>query len=431
LDERQKVRVKNDYDQLLQNTTAPGSKKFRYMKIDPDGFGGVILGNKVSARKSVGRLKNVVWIHEDAAGGSKTGRLEFIFHDSATKILPGVLWEDVYAAYNIIFVENKHSLFDREEGIGLVSGTYPKVYNEDRVFDSLVMSHGLTENEINYYKFLCNFQQLFTPLSLKIKNDDQRLTELDALYEEAAAKGDLSARNTIRSEYNNILEERQRAYSEYSLLSPIYRDSLAYWKTHYSMVVKNVHNYISKCNKIIIHPAIANLELGRCLVRADVHPRAGLQMLDRIKGTGIDQTKLELLRNWLSGTDSVGWKFTDDSLLISATGGIVLVTRKNNPASAESRAGLLNFNKINVKGAKVTSTDFTEFYKMFPLLVRNYYDYHRLNNFTKLMAIFRWAKRSKASFLNKPQAPPMYNAPGYIKITDEGSVKIIDMYPCR
>jgi hypothetical protein len=208
-------------------------------------------------------------------------------------------------------------------------------------------------------------------------------------------------------------------------LDESYQTGLKNWKKKDSLATVNVDEYISKTNKIILYPIVANLELGRCLIRADVMPRDSAMMIEKIIEFGIDDKEIKVCSEWLKGTDTLGWKFTDDSLFIIVKGDFLQVVRQNDIQNFGN--GLLNFNTINSVNGKTISTDFLNFKKVNPVLAKVFYDYYRVNNFVKLMAIFRWAKKNGAKFLNKPATPPLYAAPTHISISKDGMINLVEM----
>lgn len=421
-----KEKLKAEYDLFIKRTHPTAeSKKFSQMKVNPEGFGGVIFGNKITVTKTVGKLKNIVWLHEkNGQGFSPTGSLEFIFNDNVVKVITNVLWEDVYAAYNIVYVDNKNSQFINQEGIGLTGAYYPAIYNEDKEYDSLILSHNLTPTERYFYNFIKARQYIDT-----LKKLDSIILDLELKLIKSKAKGDRTALNSYYNKYNrhcrvdSVMRGQYRKFIN-KASSNLLDTSLA---KNDSLALKNIIRYLSECNKIVLYPILANLELGRSLIRADVLPRTGTLLIEKIKNKGGSPEQLELCKKWLEGSDTLGWKFTDDSLLISIKGDFLEVARQTNPEELASQYGFLNFNTINFSNGKSTSTDFPEFKQLVPMLTDIFYDYYRLNNFAKLLAIFRWGKQNEAKFLNKPHTPKLYKAPAYSFLTKEASVILIDL----
>jgi hypothetical protein len=492
-----KEKLKLVYETFVNKThPTKKSKMFIKMKKNPKGWGGVIFGNKVISETNIPKLKTLIWIHNQSNKEfNPIGSLEFFFNDSLVKTMQGVLWEDVYAAYNIVYLDNKSSLFDDGTGIGLAGATYPDVYNEDKIYDSIIRSNNLSTNEIEYYLNRCKSKKEFNEvnnkfdsdisplnkkidslsnklntdiiklneLSLKIlKNRDSLKKQLDVI-EIAKERGNINIYNSSlkkgkqinyqlsndKASYRVYLDKYKEDSTNYSKYSAVYEkefndikdkylinyeplrekydleDSL--WKIKDSTAMKNIDLYLSNCNKVVLYPIIANLELGRSLIRADVLPRNAPILIEMLKSKGANDIEIELSKKWLEGSDTIGWKFTDDSLLISFDEDFIQVNRQSHYNNKDIELGLLNFNRIDSKNRQSISTDFIEFNKLVPLLTKTFYDYYRLNNFAKLLAVFRWSKQNGAKFLNKPKTPPLYKAPLYTILRKDGSVELVDM----
>ncbi|MBO9203056.1 MULTISPECIES: hypothetical protein [Niastella] len=438
--EPQREKLRYEYDHFLhENYPTPESKKFKTMRRYDRGFGGVILGNKISQAKNIGKLKQIVWIHEqDANGINYSGHLEFWFADNIVKRLPGILWEDIYAAYNIIYVDNKNLPLNKGDGIGLIGADYPKVYSEDRVYDSLIKSFRLTSTELAYYnllsdweKFIIGYKARVNKLNKTAKNIEEIDRQMDDLQKKIKEYGSsyekmLELGQILEIQRKEEITKYRATYSEFqhdSILYENYIKSNRIFKAKYPKETVSMMNYISYCNKAVLYPVIANLQLGRSLYRCDILPRIGPALIQKMQQKGATEEEIKACKQWLRGTDSIGWKFSDDSLQISFDKNFLQVQRINK----QMGDGFVIFNAITTdKKRQNISQERPEFCKVLPALTRVFYDYHRLNNFVKLMAVVRWAKQNGAVFLNKPTPPPLCKAPIYSKLTENGEVIFID-----
>jgi len=159
---------------------------------------------------------------------------------------------------------------------------------------------------------------------------------------------------------------------------------------------------------IDIHPAIANLDLGRCAARADVWLRAEE-----------DIRPLLHINNEMTPTDSAtvdsmiwigkhgGWKYFASPLLITCNDGFIDAVNTD----TAYRNYALRFSH-SIYGDR----RFYPFNKAVPLLCNSLNDFARVNSFAKLFAILRWAKEADAQFLNKPDEPQMYAPPHTIHV---------------
>jgi hypothetical protein len=155
-------------------------------------------------------------------------------------------------------------------------------------------------------------------------------------------------------------------------------------------------------------------------------PRGGELLIKKLTSLGARPDEIALCKKWLRGSDSIGWKFTDDVIQIGSAGELLILKRKSALKSQGAGNGILNFNAITKVKGKTTSIDFPDFYKVLPVLTRSFYDYNRLNQFARVMEVVRWAKSSGATFLNKPGMPPAYKNPAYTILQEDGRVKLID-----
>lgn len=437
----QKIEV--EYDAFLRKHYAiPGTLDFNQMKNFHEGFGGVIFGNKIKSGKNIGKPTQIVWIHEkDAKGVNNAGRLEFIYPDGNTRCFPGVLWEDIYAAYNIVYSEDNKFKNYEGEGIGLIGADYPENYEKDKVFDSLIRSYHLTPMELAYYKFRSKLK-VITNIA---KRDMDILMQINAyLYYAGSSlqlvKDSLDITKEGTELHNKLFKKQQiikdniaKADTKHTeFVNRWKEDSLTYIKAREieqkfikrdSMAIVHVDQYLSLCNKVIIHPVIANLELGSALYRCDIMPRISSALIQKLKLKGATEKEIAACKLWLTGTDSIGWKFTDDSLFIDTDKNLITVQRANN----NKKSGYLIFNAIDsYNNGKNASEDRPVFVDALPVMTRTFYDYHRLDNFAKVMAIVRWAKQNEMVFLNKPKTPPMYAAPAYSKLNEKGDIFIVN-----
>jgi hypothetical protein len=455
-----KEKLRAEYDGFVKkNFPDKGSMKFEKMKVNPKGFGGIIFGNKIFTSPNLSKLKSIVWIHNNNIDvNAKIGELDFNFQDGSLKTYPNVLWEDVYAAYHILYGDYKYPSLVSSKGIGLTGAYYPDVYNEDKGFDDIIHSHNLTQNENEYYLSLNKLEKVRFLIDERIKAEESTLASINTnlidnsvYYNKIIAKerAALLARNNtlyykLEADRHKLLDKGKKQITTDSLLwVAILKDSAEYyqkcilpynenqknWESKDSSAVANVQKYIIECTKIILHPAVANLELGRSLIRADVQPRSCDLLINLAKSNLKDKSQVDLLKRWLIGCDSIGWKFTDDTLLISSSHrDLITVSRNKNPEDVNSIATILTFNKMQTRPMSDSSysEDFPEFDHVMPILSNTFYDFYRLNNFSKVMALVRWAKQSGAIFLNKPKTPPLYIAPAYTMITKQGTVELFD-----
>lgn len=516
----EKQKLKRDYaDFLERNYPTNSSRMFRKMLTNPEGFGGIILGNSFSVAPDMQELLQVRWIPEKMHKSlCRTGSLEFVFKDGIVKTMRGVLWEDIYAAYNICYLSNDSNHPGEALGIGLAGASYPQTYDGDHVFDSLIKSRNLSVNQLTYYRARCEIKRkvnelteevesnqiklnfhfvdsVLTNTNHKIKEWKNQLSGQESLLAKRRAFVDIYVQELKRREeeyraaptkelyriYTRFYNNYKTAYMDLRDLEKTYQKSRATFDSTYfaeydstcvsvrkdtmlntdlqrqlkkqfsidfiaqgpfyeqmsarlsqlekmdSVSAALVDDYIARTNKAILHPAIANLELGRCLLRADVMPRTGLAIVKMLKERNATEEQLAQSQKWLSGCDTSGWKFSDDSLFITSANSIIEVRRFNSSINQGRISGLLNFNLVSSNKRDTVPHFVPVFPNVLPVLTKLFYDYYRLNSIANVVTVIRWAKQSQATFLNIPKVPPQVKAPGYLTISPIGEATFIDL----
>lgn len=128
------------------------SRKFRRMKINVRGFGGVIFGNEVSLDQQVGKIELIRWIPHSYVDSSKLasrfGSLEFYTTTGEEFVLNSVNLEDVYAAYHIYYdpIPGMEAAAI-DQGIGL-AGIYNRSFAEDGAKWDVVLHPALINLEL-------------------------------------------------------------------------------------------------------------------------------------------------------------------------------------------------------------------------------------------------------------------------------------------
>jgi len=195
-------------------------------------------------------------------------------------------------------------------------------------------------------------------------------------------------------------------YAAHKILFDINDSLIPHIRKGYGVGLINAEG--DETHKIDIHPAIANLDLGRCAARADVWLRAEE-----------DIRPLLAINNTLTHTDSVtidsmvyvgkhsGWKFYASPLVISSSGGFI------DAYNVDSTYGNYALNFWHMLSGE---RRYCNLNAAVPLLCNSLNDFARLNSFTKIFTILRWAQEGDAIFLNKPEEPQMYAPPHTIHV---------------
>jgi hypothetical protein len=174
--------------------------------------------------------------------------------------------------------------------------------------------------------------------------------------------------------------------------------------------------------KIVMHPALANTDLGWSTLMTDTLPIVRSQFLKLVQeNCGPDDLKQA---QGLLDAEPGDWKFTDVPLVVEAEGDELVVCREATPDDdypedlrRQAWIGVVGF------GRGGQAPEFSDrFYRLVPALVRASHDYDRLNNFAKVFALLRWAKAKGAKFDEAPGQPPIVPTPDSVIITEEGIV---------
>lgn len=142
--------------------------------------------------------------------------------------------------------------------------------------------------------------------------------------------------------------------------------------------LNNHYKYVSN----IQHPAIADLKLGWACAITDVLPRA-LGEISSNKKPDLSLLKLNFILD-----ASFEMKIIDTTMIVKIQGGQLIVGNNYTKAS--------NLKMIVYDDYKGKWADRHIFSKVLPLLEYQIHEVHRVNEFARVLALFRWAKQ-KAS----------------------------------
>jgi hypothetical protein len=178
----------------------------------------------------------------------------------------------------------------------------------------------------------------------------------------------------------------------------------------------------SKFN-VVLHPALASLDLGWAAVMVDALPIEPdlIETIVRQSGAGEDQA-LAIKNLFLSmHTPSFvhNWKVVDVPLTVGSNGGALAVWRSGPDSSIPvglRRTAFIEMRPMLEKGFDVGFA--RNFYQYVPILTRASRDYDRLNRFASVLAVVRLAKMEGAVFLSPPPAPQRMPTPDAIRISE-------------
>jgi len=187
--------------------------------------------------------------------------------------------------------------------------------------------------------------------------------------------------------------------------------------------------------RVVIHPAIADTNLGWATLMSDSLPIMQAKLLALVKASA-DSESFEQIQALLQDTPDT-WKITDVPLVVKADGTRLFVEKVPEEGKHESPElrqtaflGIQGFAFNSDDGTTDTTADFSDgFYQLEPVLLRASYDYDRLNQFAQVLAVCRWAKSQGATFLGEPPTPPKVPTPASLIITDQGFATAPDFKP--
>lgn len=169
----------------------------------------------------------------------------------------------------------------------------------------------------------------------------------------------------------------------------------------------------------VIHPAIAKLSLGRAAVLCDVLPlaRGRSVLVEQVQRESDRDTARELAR--LLNKAVTTYKIFDMPVTVSISGEMLNVASCGPDAAGASedtcRNAFLTFQGFADEDDPIADVP-AAFFKIAPALVRASSAYARLNDFARVLALYRWARTAKAESI-PPTAPREIAATGSVIAT--------------
>ncbi len=175
--------------------------------------------------------------------------------------------------------------------------------------------------------------------------------------------------------------------------------------------------------EVVVHPAIANFELGWSALFSDVFPIASAEMLEKLR-EGSSEEDYFAGALWSIFLTPQTWKIMDVPIAIT---------------NRENRLDLWRVDVADssrVQGAYITMQGFNNdslpeeeeiFYKIVPSLSNSVYEFYRINEFARVLALFRWAKEKGGTLQNHPKNISYVNAPESVFITKDKRIKYFSL----
>jgi hypothetical protein len=167
---------------------------------------------------------------------------------------------------------------------------------------------------------------------------------------------------------------------------------------------------------VVLHPALADVQLGWSAIYADALPIASELLVQLLREAKAPDAADLLDEYYAFGADVSTWKFTDTPLVVCFNA-LTLELRPQCTASRLQPA-------ITVRGFSDGDEPAAEFEKAFetimPVLTRSATAYARLDRFARTLAALRWAKQAGAVFVGSVSEPQQYLVPGSLMVTTHG-----------
>jgi hypothetical protein len=185
---------------------------------------------------------------------------------------------------------------------------------------------------------------------------------------------------------------------------------------------------------IVLHPALANLDLGWAAVMVDTLPIEPELISERLTRSGLEDEQVLAIENLFLSMQTRSfvhnWKVVDVPLSIGIDQGSLVVS--NSAVDSSIPVGLRRTAFIEMRPMlrKGFNSQFArDFYQDVPMLTKGSHDYERLNTFAAVLAIVRLAKIEQATFTTAPMAPAKVPTPDAIQLTDKGIGPIASFNP--
>jgi hypothetical protein len=177
----------------------------------------------------------------------------------------------------------------------------------------------------------------------------------------------------------------------------------------------------SKFN-VVLHPALANIDLGWAAVMVDALPIEPDLIRTTVRENGLSEDEELAVKNLFLSIHTPSfvhnWKVVDVPLTVGLDGNSLVVRRSGEDPSipiALRRASFIEMRPMLEKG--FDSEFARNFYQYVPILTKGSRDYRRLNDFAGVLAVFRLAKMEGAVFPSPPPSPHSTPTPDAIQIS--------------
>lgn len=176
---------------------------------------------------------------------------------------------------------------------------------------------------------------------------------------------------------------------------------------------------------VVLHPALANLDLGWAAVMVDSLPIEPELISRSVIESGLEKEQALAIKNLFLSMETPSfahnWKVIDVPLRIGLDHDSLTVSNSAEDSSIPAGLRRTAFIEMRPMLQKGFNPRFArDFYDYVPILTKGSRDYERLNAFAAVLAVVRLAKIEGASFTVTPPVPTRVPTPDAIQLTDKG-----------
>lgn len=173
---------------------------------------------------------------------------------------------------------------------------------------------------------------------------------------------------------------------------------------------------------MVVHPAIYGLAIGDSAALTDAigFLMSNSAFLRQLRDAGISEQIIEKANTW--HTTKLGYyKITDTPLIVKYNDGILRVSRSDDTDYDHSLKAVAFLDIQGFQGSQPMPSESLPFYETVPSLITVFPAFDRLNSFSELLALMRWASASNAAIM-PPVSPIKHTAKIYIYKLSNGEI---------
>ncbi|MEO0044258.1 MAG: hypothetical protein RL329_3706 [Bacteroidota bacterium] len=162
--------------------------------------------------------------------------------------------------------------------------------------------------------------------------------------------------------------------------NPIFYDNLIRWES-------------------VIHPALSNFELGWSALSVDALPIASNDMIKYVKK---NNDAIDTAFQWALNSNLKTWKIIDVPLVITNQENKFLIERSDKSALEILPNAYITMHGFYANGLS-EGEEVSGFYETIPALTQSIYEFSRINDFARTLALLRWAKEKGGILVDLPK----------------------------